>query len=370
MTWLEHHVRSEKLAAEAEVAARSGDVSRSRSLYAMAAQAEEQALADTDLAKTRTLGISAVSTVSLYYKAAQVDAAERIAYRWLSYANLPGFAADQLRELLRFIWSEQVRQRADVGFAPGQVLVAVKGGEIVEGGAPLDLIVEKVQTVQALFYRTAELLRGLPHRMRGGPDKDVLETCRPWLFQALPGSYQFAVAVQEPRQPSLFGPREPHPQAIIEQFMRVLRACVEDPEAQLPDVVPDASYRNTFLKLTRNLAPTGKRFGQLEVRSAAASRPLSLIPQTRAVLGQAIRAARLAEAPTEEVEETVKGILRAVHLDKDWIEVTVDDAHLRINGVGETVDDVIGPMVNHAVVVRVTRPKRGTLRFHDLELDE
>jgi hypothetical protein len=249
-------------------------------------------------------------------------------------------------------------------------LVAVKGGEIVEGGAPLDLIVEKVQTVQALFYRTAELLRGLPHRMRGGPTKDVLETCRPWLFQASPGSYQFAVAVQEPRQPSLFGPSEPRPQAITDQFMRILRASVEDPEVQLPDVVPDANYRNTFLKLTRNLAPTGKRFSQLEVRSAAETRPLSLIPQTREVVGQAIRAAGLAKAPSEGVEQTVRGVLRALHLDKDWIEVTIDDTHVRINGVGETVDDVIGPMVNHAVVVQVSRPKRGTLRFRDIELDE
>lgn len=370
MTWLEHHKRSEELAAEAETAARSGDVSRSRDLYAMAAQAEEQALADTDLSKARTLGISAVSTVSLYYKATQVDVAERVAYQWLGSSKLPGFATDQLRDLLRHIWSEQIRQRANVGFAPGQVLVAVKGGEIVEGGAPLDLIVEKVQTVQALFYRTAELLRGLPHRMRGGPTKDVLETCRPWLFQASPGSYQFAVAVQEPRQAPLFGPGEPRPQAITDHFMRILRASVEDPEAQLPDVVPDANYRNTFLKLTRNLAPTGKRFGQLEVLSAAETRPLSLLPQTRAVVGQAIRAARFAEAPSEGVEQTVRGVLRAVHLDKDWIEVTVDDAHVRINGVGETVDDVIGPMVNHAVVVQVIRPKRGTMRFRDIELDE
>jgi len=372
VSWLEHHRRSEELAGEAEVAARTGDASRSRDLYAKAAEAEEQALADTDRTKTRTLGISAVSTVSLYYKAAQLDSAERVACRWLGLgsASVPGFAAEQIRELLRSIWSEQVRQRANVGFVPGQVVVSVKGGEIIEGGAPLDLIVEKVQTVQALFYRTAELLRGLPHRIRGGPTRDIVESCRPWLFQAAPGSYQFAVAVQEPRQSVLFDSGEPRPQAVADHFMRILRAGVEDPEAQLPDIVPDAAYRTTFLKLTRNLAPTGKTFGQLEVRSAAEMRPVRLTPETRMAVGQAIRAARPAEPSSEGERQTVSGVLRAVHLDKDWIEVAVDADHVRIDGLAETVDDVIGPMVNHAVVVQVTRLTRGRLRFRDIELDE
>lgn len=341
-----------------------------QALYARAAESEERALGDTDSGKVRTLGISAVSAVSLYYKALQLDSAERVACQWLVSPNLPAFAAEQLRELLRSIWSEHVRQRAQVGFAPGQVLVSVKGGEIVEGGAPLDLIIEKVQTVQALFYRTAELLRGLPHRVRGGPPREIVESCRPWLFQAAPGSYQFAVAVQEPRQPSLFDTGEPRPQAVAEHFMRILRAGAENPEVELPEVVPDAAYRTTFLKLTRNLAPTGKTFRQLEVRSAAETKSVSLSSQTRAAVGQAIRAAQPAESSSQGKSENLRGILRAVHLDKDWIEVLSGDDHIRIDGVAETVDDVIGPMVNRAVAVQVVRPKRGRPRFRDIELDE
>lgn len=46
-------------------------------------------------------------------------------------------------------------------------------------------------------------------------------------------------------------------------------------------------------------------------------------------------------------------------LDEDWIEVTVEDEHIRIDGVGEAVDDVIGPMVNRVVEVQVSRDSRG-----------
>jgi len=370
VTWLQHHTTSEQLAADAEVAARGGDVPRARGLYTRAAEAEEHALADIEPGKSRTLGISAVSAVSLYYKAAQPQAAERLAYRWLASEGLPNFAAEQLRGLLQSIWSEQVRERANVEFAPGQVSVAVKGGEIIEGGAPLDLIVEKVQTVQALFYRTAEFLRGLPHRKRGGPTKDVLETCRPWLFQTSPGSYQFAVAVQEPRQQFLFASGETRPQEVADQFLKILRASAEAPEEGLPVLVPDSEYRSTFLKLTRNLAPKGKRFSQLEIRSAGETRSVSLVPSTRAAVGQAIRAARPPLLTADEQEQTIRGVLRAVHLDEDWIEVTVDTDHVRIDHVGEAVDDVIGPMVNHAVLVQVTRDGRGKLHFRDIETDE
>ena len=67
--------------------------------------------------------------------------------------------------------------------------MSVKGGEVVAGGAPLDLIIDKVQIVQSLFYRTAEHLKSLPLRKKGPPSKDIQEGCRPWLFQSVPGSY-------------------------------------------------------------------------------------------------------------------------------------------------------------------------------------
>jgi len=42
----------------------------------------------------------------------------------------------------------------------------------------------------------------------------VQERCRPWFFQAPAGSYQFAVAIQEPRQGKLFGDDLPDPSTL------------------------------------------------------------------------------------------------------------------------------------------------------------
>ncbi len=76
-------------------------------------------------------------------------------------------------------------------------------------------------------------------------------------------------------------------------------------------------------------------------------------------------------APEIGVTEVVlHGILRAVNLDKDWIEVSVDGTSHHITGVAEALDDVIGPMVNRRVAVRAQRGLAQGYRFDDIELDE
>ena len=370
MTWAERHHESERLAAQAEAAARGSDAPLAKSLYVQAADAEEAALTALDRSKTRTLGICAVSAVSLRYKAGQYQLAEVTAYRWLASEGLPEFAVVQLKELLEAVWTESARDQAGLRFAPGQVIVSVKGGEVIRGGAPLDLIVEKVQTVQSLFYRTAELLRGLPHRTRGSPSHEIQEMFRPWLFQTAAGSYQFAVGVQETRQPDLFRAGEPTSADVAGRFLKILRASAEDPEEALPQIVPDESYRATFLKLTRNLAPTGKTFGQLEVRASDEAHPITLMPTTRRAIGEAVRKTRQRLDVSNLTEESLRGILRAVHLDEDWLEVTVEGLPVKIVEVGEAVDDVIGPMVNRPVILRTARDGRGRRLFRDIEPEE
>jgi hypothetical protein len=368
MSWADRHRVSEARASAAEVALKAGDRHQATVLYAEAAEAELEALSALDSSKTRTRGVSAVSAVSLYFKAARYEEAESVAVQWMAERDLPSFAKEQLRNLLQSIWSEQVRQRAGVQFAPGQVLVSVKGGEIVEGGAPLDLIVEKVQVVQSLFYRTAEFLRDLPYRKHGPPPSEIRDSCRPWLFQAAPGSYQFAVAVQEPRQPDLFKAPGPAAKDVADHFLQILRAGIDDPTDALPDLVPNSDYRNTFLKLTRNLAPRGAVFSQLEIRSSDESTTLRLEPETRRTINRAIASARSASDRSSSRRETLIGILRAVHLDKDWLELTVDnDNFIRVEKVGEAIDDLIGPMVNKPVIVEVDVDDRGRKTFVDIE---
>ena len=372
MTWSAFHVESEHLAAQAELAAKSGDGERARALYRRAAEAEVRALSELDTSKTRTLGITAVSAVALWYKAQDFHAAEHIAYTWLATALLPPFAADQLRQLLQTMWNEAILERAGVKFTGKEILFSVKGDKIVTGGAPLELIWRKIDEVRAFIFRTAEMLIEVPLRKRGPASTAVQKIFNPWLFQAAPGSYQFAVSLQEPPQGELFPNLLPSASLKVEKvastFVDILKASVEDPEGALTDVVPDSDYRETFLKMTRNLAPTGVDFGKLEVRPGTAPgiRPVVLLPVAREAMNQTLKKQTAFKRKEGQKEAQLIGILRALHLDKDWIEVVIDGKTEHIRGAGDQLDDVLGPMVNRQVIVETFVTRAGRHRLRDI----
>lgn len=172
MSWIQWHQQSEQFASEALIAHRSNDFDRARSLYGQAAAAEHKALGELETGKQRTRGITAVSAVSLWFKAGDFKRAEQLAYLMLIAGDLPEFASSELRTLVQAIWTEGSKQDAGVTFLPGQVYISVKGGEVITGGAPLDLIVDKVQTIQSMFFRTIEEFKKLPLRTRGAPTPD------------------------------------------------------------------------------------------------------------------------------------------------------------------------------------------------------
>src|SRR3990172_3968021 len=223
MTWVELHSESERLAIEAQLALNARAVSRATELYKRAAELEQKALDQLDVSKTRTRGITAVSAVALWFKAGEYVFAERLAHSMLADTLVPDFAREDLRDLVQAIWTESAKQKASVSFVPGQVMVSVKGGQVVTGGAPLDLIVDKVQTIQSLFYRTVEFLKGDSHRRHGPPSKELQESCRPWLFQAAPGSYQFSVAIESPKQGD-FIKKTIEPERIAQHFLEIVTA--------------------------------------------------------------------------------------------------------------------------------------------------
>ncbi len=356
-------------ASRAHDALKRGDHDEARLLFAKAAREEAAAFRTVDASKPRTRGILAISATSLWYKAGNLECAEQFAHEAFGSADLPTFARQDLRELIQAIWNEQAQKESGVSFVSGQVLVSVKGGEIVTGGAPLDLILSKVQIVQNLFYRTVEYLIDAPLRIRGAAAKEIQDRYRPWLFQSVPGSYQFAVAVQKSDQPDLFPGDQIEPEALTAKFLQIVKACSEDPSVGLQEIVTKPDYRQTFLKMTRNLAPSGNSFSQMEIRGAGDSGPVILSPDSRKIISQTLRP-QTSPSTTEGSETVLRGNLRALDLDKDWLEIAVDGGTRRVSGLSEAVDDLIGPMVNHDVIVRVRRGRGKQLLFVDIEQDD
>jgi hypothetical protein len=102
-TWSQLHALSEAAAIEASLARYDGDSANANRLYAEAADYEEQALAVVDVTYGRTRGITAVSAVSLWYKAGQFERAGQLARTMLNDSTLPSYSRVELRELVEMV---------------------------------------------------------------------------------------------------------------------------------------------------------------------------------------------------------------------------------------------------------------------------
>jgi hypothetical protein len=375
VSWNLHHSASEKFVVEAEHALRTGQRALAEDLYQEASLAETKAFDAVDVNKLKTRGVTAVSAVALSFKARRYAVAEQLAHRYLGEANLPRFAVLQIRDLLQAVWNSLAAEEAGLKFPSESVLFSLKGGDVVYGGAPLDLIMQRIEGVNSVLLRTAEMLLERPIRRRGRPDPEIQAMFKPWLFQALGGSYQFAVRVEEPQQLALWASSVKFTaQDLTDKFLDILRATADEPEAELSKVVPTAEYREAFVRLSRNLAPssTGKVFGRLEVREASAPNDLiaSFAGDTRSRLSAILRKWS-DQASNTGTLVTISGILRNLSLDQDWLDIALPNSanRTRVFGIGDLLDDVIGPMVNHTVTVSaVQHGDRYTYR--DIELVE
>ena len=140
-------------------------------------------------------------------------------------------------------------------------------------------------------------------------------------------------------------------------------------------VIPREDYRECFIKQTRNLAPTGKTFDRLSLRSIGQEDvpPIVLSPRSRTTLAETLQSTTgLTPGEDELRKEQIVGVLRALHLDRDWLEVAEEKTgeHIRVYQTGSVIDDLVGPMVNHKVVIEVRVHADGKRIFKDIQSEE
>jgi hypothetical protein len=211
-----------------------------------------------------------------------------------------------------------------------------------------------------------------PFRRRGSPKTDILEHFRPWLLQTPPGSYRFAVRWQKPVQISLFPEASPAIEDITQQFMQIVHTATQESREDLEHTIPDQDYRSGFIEMSRNLAPTGKTFTRLEITSIIdPDISVVLLPESRVLLNGMLRHER-ENVDVETQEEQMAGVLRALHLDADWLSITSDDGSpVRIDQTGDVIDDIVESMVNQRVIVSVAvNQKTGQRLYRDIQLEE
>ena len=134
------------------------------------------------------------------------------------------------------------------------------------------------------------------------------------------------------------------------------------------EAVPDPAYRQAFLRLARNLSPNGSAHQTLVVRTsgpAAPDRTVTLDPSTRAFFEQALRSDQQ-KAHYERAVLPLTGKLRAVDLNRGWIQLTQDETNTRVTGVSRQDHNIVLELMDQLVVVHAT-PRDGQLHFDRIE---
>jgi hypothetical protein len=360
---VDSHAHALELLAAASELRSAGDQARALELLAAAAELERAAMDAVPPSRSRTRSILAVSAVSLMYRAGQLHEAETLAFSLLASGSLTHAGKSSVLDLVIQIQQRDEATALDSALSAEVFRVEMRGSAVKTGGlAPLDAVLVKLQQFRGLAVRVGEWTLHQPLRRSGAPTRSILEQAIPLLSPARIGSYSFDLRFGVPVQQSLFAEASSAGDHISDTFFRVIEVAASKPE-ELATLVPDAGYAPLFLKLVRNLAPTGSQFDEIAItpRTSAAA-TMYLRPDARA---QIQRQLQMSEAPPAN-EDRVTGILRGLDLDRRALKVVAPDRtyQCRVES-GVALDDEIGPLVNHAVTA-VGRLHGNTFRVRDL----
>jgi hypothetical protein len=354
----DRHTAAQELSARAAAALAEGRTAEAQRLFSEAAGHEAAALASVPSDRTRTRNVLSVSVASLLYKGLRLEEAEKAIFRFLAGGELELWAERELRELLNVVADERLLMTSLARRYSGEsITVSLRGGEIGAGTGPLDLILEKASGFRSLLYRAAEWVGQFPMRHQGAPSREVLELVQARATEPAAGSYRLEIRLTEPIQPNLFESPRVAPTELSDRLFDFLGCLTSGTPDELAAIVPQADYRKALLQLTRNIVPRGRRIQEVGVYRKKLDR-LESVYLTNA-LPPRIRAAIPSEDAPSVEHATVRGTLRALHLDRNWLELALEDgSHMICDTVPEMLDDVVGPMVNHQVLVTGRRRQR------------
>jgi hypothetical protein len=367
----DQHTTAQELSARAAALLAEGRAQEAQRLFAEAAKHEATALASVPPEKTRTRSVLSVSVASLLHKGGLLDEAERAIFYYLASADLDGWADTQLRELLQVVTDELLLLTTlSRRYSGESITVSLRGGEIGVGTGPLNLILEKATGIRSLLYRMAEWVGQFPLRRHGPPPKELLDLVQARATEPVAGSYRLEIKFTEPIQPDLFQHTRVPPAELSERLFNFLECLTTGTPERLEDLVPQPDYRKALLQLTRNIVPGGRRVREIGIYRKKDDH-LQSVYLTDA-LPEKIRDAipSYPEISTEE-PKSYRGVLRALHLDRNWLTLTLEDGtHITCDTVPEMLDDVVGPMVNrHVLVTGPLRQKRGKSRLLVSEME-
>ena len=375
------HRQAGDFAGRADNLMAQGHVAEATQLYHQAARIESDVFRDIPMDRPKTRAAIAVSMLALFLKAHAFD--EGLQHGWRLLASdqpLPDFAIPEIEEILDELRLGRDEVRRGVIPLPDEYECALDGPAVRRGVAPAELVLRTVDLLSKFGFRVFEYASQIPLR-RGAIEPQTRTALGVLVGEPTAGSFRFRM-----RFASKFAQADDLVQMSLLQaveqgigsgigmrFGEILEAATHPDDELLSQLVDDASYRDVFLRMTRNLAPNGREVETLEVRRLG---PVPggtvLTPEVRTVIGRYLDRNR----PASVREREQVGYLRAINLNEDWIGVGEKEGALtRLQASHELVEDTLSHLLDQLVRVTSRRHARrwvvvDVVEASELELNE
>lgn len=225
-----------------------------RSAYKLEKQAADALLHDLGAEPTRSVLFR--SAAALARDCGLFTEAEKLIYKGLA-GQPPAEIVGELQDLLEQVSFHRHLELRGVELGEEEVQMAISGKSVGFGMAPTNVVLTRVQSTEALLYRTAERKSMRPYRDRGRRDTQLAQNLE--LYMSVPRAACFAVTFRVGGSPQQFLPGFSPTEEVIDELLDCLQLYTQGDESQLKERIQEDAYYRNFVGLARSLQPDGAK---------------------------------------------------------------------------------------------------------------
>ena len=359
------HDRAMDLAFLADRSKAAGDLDEAGRLYAKALESEMAALGALHSPSAMTFAVMHRSAAWLALECKEIRLAEKLASAGLA-GDPPPEIADELREVWEQANFHRHLQARGVVLADHEIQMTLSGPGVGLGITGWTGYRTRVDDTLKMITRITERRAERPFRHGRPPEAAIQNYLSPHVSLARAASYSVSIRLGQ-GQLHLPGLDLPGLPEVIHDFLTIVEKVNGSVEHQLEELIPDDSYRQNALALTKQIAPDGANIKQVGFAASGIDGPRTIgFTRTK----KDVRRSVTDRTPKEKRVVKIHGTLLFADArgTSNEIRIIAEDGEHKVKVVPEMMDDIVRPLWNSVVSVRgVRRGKAVTLTEIDAE---
>jgi hypothetical protein len=216
-----------------------------RSAYKLEEQAADSLLHDFGAEPTRSVLFRSAATLAR--DCGLFAEAEKLIYKGLA-GQPPAEIVGELQDLLEQVSFRRHLELRGVELSEEEVQLAIAGKSVGFGMAPTIVVLSRVQSFEALLYRTAERKSMRSYRERGRRGTQLAQN---EFYMSVPRAACFAVTFRVGGSPQQSLPGLSPAKEVIDELLDCLQLYTQGDEAQLKERIREDAYYRNFVGLAR-----------------------------------------------------------------------------------------------------------------------